>query len=124
MARRARALIVDDDEDMRLLVRSVIERANEGLEVAAEVSNGHAALSMWRAEQPDVVVTDHRMPGMTGIELAALLLAERPTVPIILYSAYVDAHMSELAEATGVCTVLDKDRYHDIPSAIWACLDS
>lgn len=118
----ARAMIVDDDDDMRFLVRSVIESANDGLEVVGDVTNGHAALSMWRSEQPDVVVTDQRMPGMTGIELAALLLAESPRVPVILYSAYVDEQMSALANAAGVCKVIDKDRYRDIPDAIRACL--
>lgn len=116
-------MIVDDDDDMRFLVRAVIERASEGLEVVAEVNNGHAALASWRSQRPDIVVTDQRMPGMTGIELATLLLEEDPDVPIILYSAYLDSDMRALAVEAGVCAVIDKDRYHEIPDAIWACLD-
>ena len=115
-------MIVDDDDDMRFLIRSVIQRADSGVEIVAEADNGTSAMTSWLAERPDVVITDQRMPGMTGLELTARLHAEDPDVPVILYSAFLDDAMRAQAEAAGVCAVIDKDRYADIPSAIWACV--
>src|ERR1051326_8243221 len=51
-----RTLIVDDEEDMRLLMRSTIEAANEGLTVAGEARNGFEAVEQWREAQPDILV--------------------------------------------------------------------
>jgi len=48
------------------------------------------------------VVLDHRMPGLTGLETAAAMLAEAPNLPIVLYSAFTDAQMVAEARAVGV----------------------
>lgn len=114
-----RALIVDDEEDMRFLVRAVIEAANHGLAVAGEASNGMEALEQWRADRPEVVVLDHRMPGMTGLEVAERILAEHPDQSIILFSAYLDEDMTSAAEALGVDLCLAKGDYTKIPEALW-----
>ncbi|HVM53303.1 MAG TPA: response regulator transcription factor [Acidimicrobiales bacterium] len=114
-----RALIVDDDDDMRFLLKSIIERANEGLEVAAEASGGDEALVQWRALRPDVVVLDHRMPGTTGLQLAEQILAEHPTQSIILFSAYLDDELVARADQLGIRACISKDRYDDIPEALW-----
>lgn len=119
MAGTNRALIVDDDEDMRFLLRAVIERANEGLQVAAEASGADEALDRWRATQPDVIVLDHRMPGTTGLELAAEILAEAPGQSIILFSAHLDDDIISTAADIGIRACISKDRYDDIPEALW-----
>ena len=114
-----RALIVDDDEDMRFLLRAVIERANEGLEVAAEAGDAAEAIDRFRAVSPDVVVLDHRMPGTTGLQVAAQILAERPEQSIILFSAYLDDELISSANDLGIRECISKDRYDDIPEALW-----
>ena len=114
-----RALIVDDDEDMRFLLRAVIERANEGLEVAGEAGDAIEAIDRWRAIAPDVVVLDHRMPGATGLQVAAQILAERPDQSIILFSAHLDDELIASASELGIRACISKDRYDDIPEALW-----
>jgi DNA-binding NarL/FixJ family response regulator len=114
-----RTLIVDDDEDMRFLLRAVIERANEGLEVAAEAGGALEALEQWRAVRPDVIVLDHRMPGTTGLQVAAEILAETPEQSIILFSAYLDDDLVARASALGIRACISKDRNDDIPEALW-----
>ena len=69
-----RVLIVDDEDDMRALLRNLIEIANDGLSVAGEAADGHQAIHRWREAQPDVVVLDQRMPGVTGLETAFSIL--------------------------------------------------
>jgi DNA-binding NarL/FixJ family response regulator len=117
--RMTRALIVDDEEDMRFLVRAVIEAANHGLAVAGEAENGEQAIERWRAQRPEVVVLDQRMPGMTGMEVAAEILAEHPDQPIILFSAYLDEEMTGAATALGIDLCLPKSDYGRLPEALW-----
>lgn len=114
-----RALIVDDEEDMRFLVRTVIEAANNGLEVAGEAADGAAALAYWRAERPEVVVLDQRMPGLSGLEVAAQILAESPDQRIILFSAYLDPETTAEAMRVGVDLCLAKSDYGRLPEALW-----
>ena len=71
-------LIVDDEMDMRMLVRVVIEIANDGLSIVGEAADGAEALRVWRdldgPPVPDVVILDNRMPELTGLEVAEQIL--------------------------------------------------
>ena len=117
--RQNRALIVDDDDDMRFLLRALIEAANEGLEVSGEAANGREAFALWQEDRPDVIVLDSRMPGESGLEVAARILAEHPEQSIILFSAYLDEDTVAQAEALGVRECLSKDHYDQLPAALW-----
>lgn len=117
--RSNRALIVDDDDDMRFLVRTIIEAANDGLAVAGEARNGDEAVERWRSVRPDVVVLDYRMPGRTGLDVAAEILAEQPDQSIILFSAYLDDDTRQRADDIGVRACISKDAYDELPAALW-----
>jgi two-component system, chemotaxis family, chemotaxis protein CheY len=114
-----RTLIVDDDDDMRFLLRALIERANEGLQVVAEAAGADEAIEQWRAVHPDVIVLDHRMPGRSGLQVAEEILSETPGQSIILFSAYLDDDLIARASALGIRACISKDRYDDIPDALW-----
>ena len=115
-------LIVDDDLDMRLLVRIAIEVANDGLEVVGEAADGHEAIAVWRELDgppvPDVIILDNRMPGLTGIEVAERILDERPGQIVILYSAFVDAAVRSEAERLGVAAVVAKGDHRTLPDLV------
>jgi DNA-binding NarL/FixJ family response regulator len=115
-----RVLIVDDEEDMRALVRATIEIANEGLSVAGEAADGEAAVSKWREERPEVVVLDQRMPGVTGLQTAERILAEHPEQAIVLFSSYLDAQITDAAAQLGIRSCLPKDAIKQLPDAIWS----
>ena len=99
---RGNTLIVDDESDVRLLLTLLINQENHGLRVVGEAASGQEALEVHRDLDIDVVVLDHRMPGLTGLETAVAMLAERPQLPIILYSAFTDESMEALAREIGV----------------------
>jgi CheY-like chemotaxis protein len=63
----ATALVVDDQEVLRILMCRTLESG--GFRVLA-AENGAAALNLFRRTAVDLLVTDYRMPGMTGLELA------------------------------------------------------
>ena len=118
----ATTLIVDDEMDMRLLVRVVIELANEGLSVVGEAADGVEAFDVWRElagpPQPDVVILDNRMPRQGGIDTAAKMLAERPGQIVILYSAFLDAATRAKAKEIGIAACLDKNQLQTLPDTI------
>src|SRR4051794_16969465 len=83
-------LIVDDKEMMRDSVGATLQRA--GFAVTT-VDGGQAALSAIAARRPDAVVTDMRMPGMTGVELLERIRQIDDDLPVVVMTAFaaVDA---------------------------------
>jgi CheY-like chemotaxis protein len=116
-----RALVVDDDADMRMLVAMSIDLSVRPVEVVA-VSDGTDAIEKWSSEQPDVIVMDIRMPTGSGLDLAGAILAESPKQVIVLFSAYVEDGVIDLAEGMGVCEVLEKHRLRDLPTVLEECV--
>ncbi len=115
-----RVLIVDDEEDMRALVRATIEIANEGLKVAGEASDGDTAINIVREQRPEVVVLDQRMPGSSGLDTARRILSEHPDQAIVLFSSFLDRDVINTAEHLGVRMCLSKDEIRSLPEVIWA----
>jgi CheY-like chemotaxis protein len=86
--RSAVILFVDDDP---LIALSTMEMLEDLGHHVIGASSGVHALDIIRSEQPiDLMVTDHVMPGMTGIELAAASRELRPSLPILLATGYAE----------------------------------
>jgi two-component system response regulator HydG len=81
----ARVLIVDDDREMGALLGERL--AHRGFEVQLESSPGEA-LERLAAQDFDVVVTDVKMQGLSGIELCERVTASRPDVPVLVITAF------------------------------------
>jgi DNA-binding NarL/FixJ family response regulator len=113
-----KTLIVDDEEDMRVLLQLAIDDANRGLRVVGEASSGDEALAIRRELDIDVIVLDQRMPGLTGTQTAEALLAEDPNVPIVLYSAFIDRDISAEAKRVGVRRCVMKGDLSGLISAL------
>jgi len=86
METRKRILIVDDEQQITLVLRSGLTKHGYDVRVANE---GEAALELFHAWTPDLVVTDLSMPNMNGLKLCQELRAES-TVPIIVLSVKND----------------------------------
>jgi signal transduction histidine kinase/ActR/RegA family two-component response regulator len=84
-----RILVVDDDDDVRLVAAAMIEELGYEVTVAA---SGQAALQALGEENFDLVLTDVAMPGMNGVELAARVREAHPQVRILFASGYADIH--------------------------------
>ncbi|CAN5544029.1 hypothetical protein BH10ACT7_BH10ACT7_12600 [soil metagenome] len=82
-----RVLVVDDDPDVAMYTRTVLER-RAGCEVR-ELNDPRLVRATVDEFRPDVVVTDIEMPGMTGLELLAMLRADQPELPVIVMTAHV-----------------------------------
>ena len=117
-------LIVDDELDMRMLVRIVIEMANNGLDIVGEAADGPEALRKWRELDgppvPDVIILDNRMPGLSGLEVAEQILQERPEQLIVLYSSFLDDAVRSKAAEIGIARCVSKQELDDLPDLVRA----
>ena len=113
-------LIVDDETDIRTLIRLVLETADNGLQVVGEAGDGADALRQWRHDAPAIVVLDNRMPGLSGIEVAEQILKEKPEQRIILFSAHLDSDTQKEAQQIGIRRCLDKTQITRLPDELWA----
>jgi CheY-like chemotaxis protein len=102
-----RILIVDDEE----AVCTVIERAFETLDFKCEVrtaANPFTALEQLQQYAFDLVITDHRMPQMDGIELITIIRQINPQTGIILMTGYGTDALRQKAEALQIDGYLAK----------------
>lgn len=85
-------IIVDDEPLIRSGIRSKIDRFAQALQLAClgEASNGREALELIASQDPQIIVTDMRMPGVDGRQLLTLLKQQYPEKPIIVISGYKD----------------------------------
>lgn len=98
-----RLLIADDDDDFRIAAAELLRL--EGFAVT-EVKDGQAAFDHALAEDFDVVLLDHRMPGIMGGDVYGRMRRLRPDVPVVLMTAAMDPQ--GLAREVGAPLVLNK----------------
>jgi two-component system, response regulator, stage 0 sporulation protein F len=102
-------LVAEDHLEMRWLLVSLLQ--SEGHQVV-EASDGLKALAalLRRPGKPeiDLLVTDLRMPGCSGLDLLAFVRLERPEMPVVLITAFGDSATHLDARRLGAAAVLDK----------------
>ena len=81
--KQRRILIVDDEPFVRVALESYLTTAGYAVEA---VGSGAAALTRLAAGVFDLVVTDNKMPGMTGAELTQTIKARWPKLPVVLFT--------------------------------------
>ncbi|BCH14470.1 MULTISPECIES: response regulator [unclassified Mesorhizobium] len=85
----AKLLIVEDDESVRTLAARALERAGHMIDIAADGAQGLALIRAARGGY-DLVVSDIRMPGMDGIQMAKAAASLFPAMKILLMTGYAD----------------------------------
>ena len=91
-------IMLVDDEPLALLgMEEIIDWNAEGFTVVASCSSGTEALEQAENLSPDAVVTDIRIPDMTGIELLEKIRKIRPQTEFFVVSAYSDFEMAREA---------------------------
>ena len=81
-------LLVDDEEDVIQAIMKKIHWESLGFSVIGYACNGVKAFEMVEEYQPDVVMTDIRMPYMDGMELAHRIKAEYPATKLLLFTGF------------------------------------
>lgn len=111
----AKILLVDDNRHGLLARRAILEELGYQLTVCSDPSE---ALQTFSAAPLDLVITDYRMPQMTGVELIAKLREVNAAVPVILISGFVDT-LGLTEESTGADAVIQKSA-NEVPQLLRA----
>jgi two-component system response regulator FixJ len=114
-------VVIDDDLSVRRALARLL--ASAGYEVII-CSSAEEFLAMPSIPRPACLVTDVRMPGMTGLDLLDVLCTRRPSLPIILVSGDADAGAAAHARAAGAVRFLLKPfSSEDLLGALAEALD-
>lgn len=100
-----RVMIIDDEIKLAQSLAFTLRQA--GMD-CSEAHNGHIGCSQAKREQPDIVLLDIRMPGMSGLEVLEWFKAEMPDVPVIMMSAFDDTKDAVTAIKMGAVDYLSK----------------
>lgn len=103
-----KVLIVDDEAIVRVTLRSMVHWENYGFEIASDCSNGFVALEYMQTHHIDLLLTDVKMPEMSGIELLRRLNEEGKAPVTLMLSGYNEFDLVREAFRLGVCDYLLK----------------
>ena len=116
-----RVLVVDDNEVFRRPLQRALEAA--GFEVVA-VPSAEDALEALHGSTVDVLLTDHRLPGMDGVQLITRIKATHPALAIIVMTAYGTIESAVEARRAGADDYLEKPfEVPDLLRALQRALD-
>jgi DNA-binding NtrC family response regulator len=100
-----RILLIEDDSSLAASLQKVLHAEGYAVEVA---SRGDQGLARAKGQTFDVVITDFKLPGLSGLDLISQLHAARPRLPIIMMTAHGTTETAIEATKSGACEYLLK----------------
>lgn len=104
---RIRVLLVDDAEDVRVLLRVLIEE-DDRFAVVGEADNGEAGVEMAATLRPDLVLMDVAMPVMDGLAATPLIRKAVPEAKVIVLSGFASSEMAQRSLEAGAIAYVEK----------------
>ncbi|MFN2166605.1 MAG: response regulator [Anaerolineae bacterium] len=104
---KKRILIADDEARVLLILHDSLKKLGDGYEIAT-AHDGLEALQLALDGPFDLVISDLRMPGLSGVELARRIKAARPGTEFIWITAYGCYNVADECAHLGILTCLDK----------------
>ena len=101
-------LVVEDSRAMRMIVVRTLRQAGFAGHDVVEAEDGPEALRLVMTEEPDLILSDWNMPGMTGIDLLATLRSRGDATPFCFVTSEGSDEMREQAAAAGAFAVIGK----------------
>jgi len=113
-----RVILLDDEKKIIALIRKIIDWTSLDCVIAGEAYNGIAGMELIKAEKPDIVISDIKMPGLDGIALMRQLKDEMPDLLFIFISGYSEFEYAQSALNLGalgyVLKPLDKKQITEL----------
>lgn len=103
-----RVFLIDDETWAMVSLEHLIDWQSLGFEIAAKIDNARSAWEQIQAEKPDVIITDIRMPGLSGLELLGRIREAALPVEVVLVSAFADFSYAQEAIRQGAFEYLLK----------------
>lgn len=105
---KLKVMIVDDERLIRCGIVSMIKWESIGLQLVGEAADGEEGYRIFLEQQPDIVITDIKMPGLSGIEMIRKIQQHRSDVKYLILSGYEDFSYAKEAIRLGVSDYLLK----------------
>ncbi|MBL3591714.1 MAG: nitrogen regulation protein NR(I) [gamma proteobacterium endosymbiont of Lamellibrachia anaximandri] len=105
METECKVWVIDDDRSIRWVLEKTLQKADM---LVTSFETGNGVLDALEAEQPDVIVSDIRMPGIDGLELLEMIQARYPSLPVIIMTAHSDLESAVSAYHKGAFEYLPK----------------
>jgi CheY-like chemotaxis protein len=103
-------IIVDDEEDARMLLRRILSKCHGAARIS-EAANGQEALKLYGSLGADLMIIDHHLPLLDGLSLVRYLRAQFVSIPLILTSN--NPQIEREASGAGATRFLPKDKLFD-----------
>lgn len=100
-------ILVDDHDVVRQGTREMLQR-HPHFAVIGEAAHGEELSGLIKLKQPDILLLDINLPGKNGLQLTQELLAQFPTLKIVLFSAHCELQYIRKAQQSGVAGFLSK----------------
>ncbi|MEA3276437.1 MAG: nitrogen regulation protein NR(I) [Pseudomonadota bacterium] len=105
MSRAPNVWVIDDDRSIRWVLERALRKADMDV---TSFSNGVGIMEVLQREQPDVILSDVRMPGIDGLDLLRQITARHPGLPVIIMTAHSDLDSAVSAFHGGAFEYLPK----------------
>jgi len=115
MAKKATIWLIDDDDSIRWVLDKALSKAGFNTEIFSSADDALEHLQNSN-NRPEVIVTDIRMPGTSGLDLLEILRSEHPEIPVIIMTAHTDLDSAVASYDQGAFEYLPKP--FDINDAI------
>ena len=102
-------IVLAEDQSMLRGALSALLMLEPGFEIVGEAANGTEALRLIQKHDPDIVISDIEMPGLTGLELAARLARDNIGAGVIIITTFARHGYVQRARASGVRGYVLKD---------------
>ena len=114
-------LVIDDDPDMRHVLRDFLQRS--GYRVV-EAATGEEGIFAAESERIDVVIVDKEMPGMNGLDVLSFFRHRRPRLPIIFITAFGGREDEDESRRRGAWLYIEKPfRVSTVVDAVQSVLE-
>ena len=97
-----KVVLADDEKKVVLLLQKLIDWEKQGFEIVGIANDGIHALELVREKQPQLLITDIRMPGCDGIELIRQARELQPGIHFVIISGYRQFEYAQNALKYGV----------------------
>lgn len=119
-----RVIVVDDESWSRQVVKSLVNWESLDLLCVGEAEDSHEGIELVKSVRPQIIITDMRMPGLSGVEWLQLLYESFPNIRIIVMSGYDDfVYLKQAIKSKALNYLLKPIQAEELNASLRLCIE-